>query len=601
MGKLFKGLLKKKANEKVKSEKVKENNRKNNVKLKSATTQEKKVEVKDERELVKKGYARKGDLIATVIPAKLGKEGKNIFGESIPAPEVYQPKLVPGRNVKVEQGNRYIMDVDGIVEVLKDSKGVYYIRGKLYRHGKYKIVISDDEMKAYLSVTPPIGGGRPLNPDEIIEACKQKGITFGLKEDVIRETVKKSQEEVTAINDVLIAEGEEPIDGEDGKVEFKVRLASGNKFKVLENGRVDYKEQDLITVVEEGDLIATVVKPKPGQRDGHTVLGEVIEAKPGHDVNLEIGNNIRVEDKGDEIYYYAAISGQLVNNKNTISVEPIYVVEGDVGPKTGNIKFKGAVLVKGSVNDGFSVLATGDITIQGNVGSSVIKSNGKVIVQNGFVGKGKGMIYADGDVEIKFAENAIVKSGANINIVRAALNCKLTAGEKIISVKEKGQIIGGIIKAKMGVEVKSLGNELEHKMDVFVGMDFITEDKVIEIRNKLNKYAKNLQRINLVIEKIKKVSEDINELPQNLQNVYNDARKKKTLVLVAIDNLKKKEMEYTQKISQPEDAEIIVHETIYPGVKIFFGDKLYEIDSKKSHVKIVYDKDMQKVRVLPLS
>ena len=594
MAKLFKSLMKKKKEDKPSSRVgVKKQ-------LPEKKSNENKVEVKDERELVKKGYAKKGDLIATVTPAKLGKEGKNIFGESIPAPEVYQPKLVPGRNVRVEQGNRYIMDVDGIVEVLKDNKDVYYIRGKLYRHGKYKIVVSDDEMKAFLSVVPPVGGGRELNADEIIEACKQKGITFGLKEDVIRETVRKAQEEVTAINDVLIAEGEEPIDGEDGRVEFKVRLASGNKFKVLENGKVDYKEQDLITVVDEGELIAVVVKPKEGQKDGHTVLGEVIEAKPGEEANLEIGNNIRVEDKGEEIYYYASISGQLINNKNTISVEPIYVVEGDVGPKTGNIKFKGAVLVKGSVNDGYTVLATEDITIQGNVGSAIVKSNGKITVNNGFVGKGKGFIYSEKDVEIKFAENATVKAGGNIHIARAALNCRLTAGERIISVKEKGQVIGGTIKATKGIEVKVLGNELEHKMDVFVGMDFITEDRLHEVRNKLNKYIKNLQKVDLVIAKIKKVNENIDELPDNLKNVYNDARKKKTLIMVAIENLRKKEQEYTGIISQPEDAEVIVHDTVFPGVKIFFGDKMYEVDGKKAHVKIVFDKDMQKVRVIPL-
>ena len=596
MGKLgFKGILKKKSG-KVKDQKVVD------VKKERKETKKKKEEapVKDEKVLVKKGYARKGDLIATVHPAVLGKEGKNILGEPIPPKEVYQPKLIAGKNVKVEDGTKYFLTTDGIVEVLKDSRGVFYIKGKIYRHGSYKITVSDDEMKAYLTVIPPIGGGRSLNADEIIEDCKKRGIVFGLKEKLIRETVAKAEENREAIRDVVIAEGEEPIDGEDGKLEFRVRLATGNRFKVLSNGKVDFKEQDLITAVEEGELIAVVKKPRSGQRDGHTVLGEKIEAKPGQQVTLEAGKNIRVEDKGDEIHFYAEISGQLIRERNSISIDPLYVIDSDVGAKTGNIGFKGAVLVKGNVNDGFKVQAMGNITIQGNVGKAIVQSKENVIVNNGFAGKHNGLIYAGKDVTIKFAENGTIKAGGNIFISRAALNCKLIAGDRVISVKEKGQIIGGMVKARRGLEAKIIGNELEHKMDIFIGLDYLTEEKLTEIKGKIAKYVQNLKKVELVIGKIKKINENSGMLSESLKKIYTDARKKKALLKIAIDNLKKKEEKCLQSLSQEEGAEIIVHESIYPGVKIYFGDKLYEIDSKKNNVKIVFDTNNQKVRVMPL-
>ena len=589
----FKGILKKK----VVKDKAKEPADTKKVQVKKEKLSS---EVKDERVLVKKGYARKGDLIATVHPATLGKEGKNILGESIPPKEVYQPKLIAGKNVKVEEGTKHYLTTDGIVEVLKDSKGVYYIRGKIYRHGTYNIVVSDDEMKAFLTVTPSIGGGKSLNADKIIEECKKKGIVFGLKEDVIREVAIKAEENRETIRDIVIAEGEESVDGEDGKLEFKVKLATGNRFKVLENGKVDFKEQDLITTVEEGDLIAVVKKPQPGQKDGHTVLGDVIEAKQGNEVNLEAGNNVRIEDKENEIHFYAEISGQLVKEKNMISIEPLYVIDSDVGAKTGNIGFKGAVLIKGSINDGFKVQATGDVTIQGNVGKAIVQSKENVVVNNGFAGKHKGLIYARKDVTIKFAENGTIKAEGNIFISRAALNCRLISGGKVVSVKEKGQIIGGMIKAKKGLEAKIIGNELEHKMDIFVGLDYLTEEKLSEIKNKIAKYVQNLKKIDLVVEKIKKVNNDPNELPDSLKKIYIDARKKRTLLKLAIDNLKKKEEDYLQNLSEIENAEIIVRETIYPGVKIYFGDKLYEIESKKNNVKIIFDTTIQKVKVLPL-
>ena len=595
MGKLgFKGILKKK------SEKKKKNEANKTIEEKKLEKKKVPLEIKDERILVKKGYAKKGSLIATVHPAVLGKEGKNVLGEPIPPKEVYQPKLIAGKNVKVEEGTNYYITTDGIVEVLKDNKDIYYIRGKIYRHGSFQITISDDEMKAFLTVIPPIGGGRSLNGEEIIEECKKRGIVFGIKEDVIRKIVAKAEENREAIRDIVIAEGEDPIDGEDGTLEFKVRLATGSRFKVLENGKVDFKEQDLITAVEEGELIAVIKKPQPGRKDGHTVYGEKIEAKPGQEVTLEAGNNVRVEDKGDEIHFYAEISGQLIKDNSSISIEPLYIVDSDVGAKTGNIGFKGAVLVKGSVNDGFKVQATGNITIQGNVGKAIVQSKENIIVNNGFAGKHKGLIYAGKDVTIKFAENGTIKAGGNIFIARAALNCRLIAGEKVISIKEKGQIIGGLVKAKKGLEVKIIGNELEHKMDIFVGLDYLIEEKLTDIKSKIAKYIQNLKKIELVIGKIKRINEDINVLPESLKNLYIDARKKKALLKLAIDSLKAKEESYLKNLAQVEDAEIIVHETIYPGVKIYFGDRLYEVDSKKNNVKIVYDMNNQKIRVLIL-
>jgi len=157
-----------------------------------------------------------------------------------------------------------------------------------------------------------------------------------------------------------------------------------------------------------------------------------------------------------------------------------------------------------------------------------------------------------------------------------------------------------MVKARRGLEAKIIGNELEHKMDIFVGLDYLTEEKLTEIKGKIAKYIQNLKKVELVIGKIKKINENTDMLPESLKKIYIDARKKKALLKIAIDNLKKKEEKCLQSLSQEEGAEVIVHESIYPGVKIYFGDKLYEIDSKKNNVKIVYDANNQKVRVLPL-
>jgi uncharacterized protein (DUF342 family) len=551
---------------------------------------------KVEKEPVRKGYAKKGDLIAKVKQAVLGKDGKNVLGEKVPARRVYEPRLITGENVRLDKGSSYLMNVDGIVEVFKDENEIHHIRGRVFKYGRFKVNVAQDEMHAYLTVTPPVGGADSVQLGDALDECKEQKIVFGLKEEEIKKAIEKAELERIVINDIVIAEGEDAVDGAEGKIEYKVQLASGNKFKIKEDGSVDFKEQDHITSVEERQLIAVVMKAKDGIKDGHTVKGEVIKAKKGHDVEVSIGNNIREEDKGDLIEYYSMISGQLFTDGKRLSVEPVLTIEGDVGPQTGNINFDGYVFVKGHVHDNFRVEGKQSVTVQGNVGSAMVKSDEDIIIQNGIIGKNKGIVYAKGDITVKFAENAYLQAGRDVHIKRAALNCKIIAGNKIISKKEKGQIIGGELKAKKGVEVKILGNDSENKIEVFTGSDFFLEKRLKEMIQERKKYEIGYKKILLLMDKLNKVDSNQEGLPDKLKQIYIDARKKKISLGIAINDLKKQEQEYILKLSQIDDSEVIIFETLYRGVRMYFGSHFYEPEGSQSRLKVYYDKKYEKIR-----
>ena len=121
-----------------------------------------------EKVVVQRGYARRGDLIAKVIQAVPSKDGKNVFGEKIPAKKVYEPRLIAGSNVKVERGTDYFLNCDGIVEVLRDEKNIHYIQGKLFRFGRVRITVSEDEMEAYLTLLPSVGGADPVTSEQVL-------------------------------------------------------------------------------------------------------------------------------------------------------------------------------------------------------------------------------------------------------------------------------------------------------------------------------------------------------------------------------------------------------------------------------------------------
>jgi uncharacterized protein (DUF342 family) len=457
-----------------------------------------------ERNVVHQGFARKGELIAVIHLPVMGRDGKNVLGETIPSKKVNIPRLIAGRNVNVQKGTAYFMGIDGKVEVLEDNKGTFYIRGRLFKQGDFTIDVSEDEMQALLTVEPPLGGARAVSSDEVVDKCRSMGIVYGLREDAIREAVEKADNEKTTVENVLIAEGENPVNGKDSSFEFKVRLASGSKFEIKEDGRTDFKEYDLITRIKEGDLVAVMKKAGEGVKDGKTVKDVLLPAKKGHDVDVSPGKNIRFEEREGTIYYYSQAAGQLLTDGHHFSVEPLMVINGDVGTKTGNIDFDGSVLIKGNVNDSFRVRAGKDITIQGNVGSAFVYSDGTITVRNGVIGKYKGLVTAKGDIILKFAENSNIQSHGDIIIHRAVLNCKLIAGGKIVSTQEKGQVVGGDIKAQKGLEVKMLGNESENKMNVYVGTDFFLESQISEIKEKMGKYEGSLAKLKLLLDKLEK-------------------------------------------------------------------------------------------------
>ena len=51
-----------------------------------------------------------------------------------------------------------------------------------------------------------------------------------------------------------------------------------------------------------------------------------------------------------------------------LSVQKHLVIDGDVGLGTGNLTFDGSIQIKGTVMAGYSVTASGDISVEGKEG-----------------------------------------------------------------------------------------------------------------------------------------------------------------------------------------------------------------------------------------
>ena len=96
-----------------------------------------------------------------------------------------------------------------------------------------------------------------------------------------------------------------------------------------------------------------------------------------------------------------------------LTVQKHLIIDGDVGLETGNLKFDGSIQVRGTVMAGYSIVASGDISIESNEGvhaAELIKSTeGDVFIKGGIFGKGITKIEANQNIFVKHANECTLR------------------------------------------------------------------------------------------------------------------------------------------------------------------------------------------------
>jgi uncharacterized protein (DUF342 family) len=80
----------------------------------------------------------------------------------------------------------------------------------------------------------------------------------------------------------------------------------------------------------------------------------------------------------------------------------------------------------------------------------------------------------------------------------------MVSGGRILALKEKGQLVGGELRARVELDVKMLGNDSEHTTEVQAGRDFLLAPKLREVERRLALYRKSLKNVLQVMERIQK-------------------------------------------------------------------------------------------------
>ncbi len=522
------------------------------------------------------------------------------------SPEGAFAKVVPpvgqGRKASERQAldllrSRVVKEIDeGLVaRMVREAAGEYVRVGSFEQNpGNDAIVtvdIADQEMKAYVYITPPGPGGCDLSAETILSFLRNNRVVHGVNEEFVRSLADKPQYKEM----VLVAEGSRPVNGRDAYVQYnfeidqtKVRLKEGS------NGKVDFKELNIIQNVVQGQPLARKANAERGVV-GKTVTGKIIPAKNGKEMPLPLGKNVHVAD--DQLTIIADMNGQVVMTGGKINVEPVYTVQGDVNLRTGNIIFLGTVLITGNVEDGFSVKAAGNIEVHGTVEKAELDAEGDIIVHQGITGKSAGFVRAGRSIWARFIENAIVEAGNMVVVSDGIINSQVDAEKRIICQGKRAHIVGGRLRASEEINAKILGSPVSGTETICeVGYDPKSKEKLDLLLRQKEAAEKALEEIELNLQTLINIKKQRKSLPEDKETYLKELAERRQQSLADLAKLNTDLTEIQTYLSTLKNrGRVSASAKVYAGVKIILREAKEDVKNEYRAVTFVNENNLVKV------
>ncbi|MCK9171012.1 MAG: FapA family protein [Treponema sp.] len=451
------------------------------------------------------------------------------------------------------------------------------------------IDISKDEMKATITATAPAMSGADVSVSMIERTLKAQGVTTGIEDDKISEFVDNPVYNVP----YEIAAGIPPVDGRDAYIAYDFET-DPTKLHAKEsaNGQVDFKELNLIQNVIKGGRLAQKIPAERG-KGGKTLFGRYLEAKNGKDIPIPLGQNVRLDSDG--VTVIAEEDGQVMLVAGKITVEPLLQLDG-VNIKTGNIKFLGTVMVKGNVEDGFNVDASGNIEVSGTVGRCIINAGGDIIVQQGVFGKDEGCLISKKSLWAKFIQAAKVEVEDSVIVTDSIMNSEITAMKNIILNGKKAQITGGHLFATEEIAAKNIGSPGGGAETILeVGFDPRAKQRLDELQDKQGNLVKELENVDLDISTLENQKKIRRILPKDKEENLNKLKERRDQISTESGEMST-EIEKLQKHLRELKVvgKVKASGTVYAGVKIYVRDVLDEVHNEVTSVTFYYENSFVK-------
>jgi hypothetical protein len=528
--------------------------------------------------------------VMRIVQGAVGAAGVDVFGTSVPGLRGATPEVRLFEGLQ-QRRDLVVATEEGILE--KGSDGmVILLRVRRHRDADLVVTISDDRMKAFVTFTPAQGTGATMDVQEVRTRIEEAGVVKGVDETKLLKALDLVARGKFFKN-LLVAEGRLPPPGEENRVTFHVRIATGKTFTILDDGRADFRAQDRITHVAKGVHLATVRPPPLEGLESWDVTGRPIPPPAGALAGLQAGRGVSAARQPDgSLFFYSEGDGELVQNGVVISVQEVHTVAGDVDMTSGNVNFPGIVRVNGTVQPGFRVIAAGDIEVEETVDAALLSSEGSILIGQGIKGEGKAILRAKKDISSPFAEQAVLVAMENIRLKGACLRCQVKCNGKLLLESEKGNLVGGEVRARKGLAVQNLGAPAGVPTLVVFGQDYILKDLIEREEREVASIARRVVELDADMKRVQR--EALAGHPPDAAALA-QARAEKAQSLKAIELRKKRLIALRDTFDIHVQSEVVVRGTLYPGVVVESHGRRWETRLPKNMITLFFDQTQGRI------
>ncbi len=361
----------------------------------------------------------------------------------------------------------------------------------------FALTLSDDNTQAFLQIKK--SDFRDLTPALVKQFLEKKKVITGIiPDDEIASLLFKA---APGNGPVLIAQGRKPRYPKDAQIRYHFPTAFRHAGKVRKDDSIDFSDRGKIPHVEEDTLLAEKIFPEPGI-PGIDVYGRMLMVDEPADLDFSPGAGTRVSEEGDKMY--ATESGQPhLDAMGTLSVCPEFHIKGDLGFETGDVHFKGNVIVQGTVKPGFKITCA-SLTAK-EINGAHIDITGDLNVSLGIVDTK--LVRVKGSVQAKFIHNSTITAFGDLIIQKEIIDSDICLSGACVNTN--GMIINSKISAKLGIAAGTVGKPAAQPSILKVGVDEQLNQLVAALDAKLDIIARSIDDLASGIVLLEKQDQDL--------------------------------------------------------------------------------------------
>ncbi len=430
------------------------------------------------------------------------------------------------------------------------------------KNGYIDIKFNEDRTQVIVNIYPPAADGEPVVASEILDRLKSMGVTYGIREQVIRDAIHAATDSNQVVTGIIVAQGAIPKDGEDAKIKYSIShelLSKPLPKRADASGHPDWFALDPAKMVKSEDELANIIPPQPGTA-GKTLTWPIqaITPKPGKPSGLIAGHNVRMSDDG--LHIYAAQDGYACLHGEQIVVHALRVFPGNISGQTLNSP-------------------TG-LVVRGSIENCEVKLGGFLAIKNSANGC---RMRCMGDIYLNDAEECDIACDGNVIVYGKLTNCTVNTSRKLLGYGSS-VLVGGKVTATEGVEIGVLGTENFTSTEIITGINCMIDLKTGEIQEELATCETNITRISMALKPFtssasqESVNDDKRQLVTKLQG-------QKRTQEARIKELHNEKRGLAIAAKEHIISEVIVSKMVYPGVMITIRNAATQIESTMNAVK----------------